>query len=255
MAKVFLGIGHGGSDPGAVANGYREKDMTLAIGTACKNYLERNGVSVKMSRYRDEEDSVTQEVNECNAYAPDLAVDVHINAGGGDGFEVFHTLSGGKGKVLAQNIEAEVKAAGQNSRGVKTKAGSNGRDYYAFIRGTVCPAVICELGFIDNWNDLSAFDEAYEQNKFGEAYARGILKTLGISDSGNAGGNSGGSTGGYVVRITASALNVRSGPGTSYGINTSVKKNEAFTIVEERNGWGRLKSGAGWISLNYTERV
>ncbi len=59
----------------------------------------------------------------------------------------------------------------------------------------------------------------------------------------------------YVVRITASSLNVRAGAGTTYKINTVVHKNEAYTIVEEKNGWGKLKSGAGWISLNYTKKV
>jgi len=56
----------------------------------------------------------------------------------------------------------------------------------------------------------------------------------------------------YTVKITANVLNVRSGPGTNYGINMTVKKNEIYTIVEENNGWGKLKSGAGWISLSYT---
>ncbi len=59
----------------------------------------------------------------------------------------------------------------------------------------------------------------------------------------------------YVVRITASSLNVRAGAGTTYKINTVVHKNEAYTIVEEKSGWGKLKSGAGWISLNYTKKV
>lgn len=60
----------------------------------------------------------------------------------------------------------------------------------------------------------------------------------------------------YVVRITASVLNVRSGPSTNYKINTTVKKNEMYTIVEEKNGWGKLKSGAGWICLDgYAKKV
>ena len=53
------------------------------------------------------------------------------------------------------------------------------------------------------------------------------------------------------VKITAGVLNVRSGPGTSYKVVTTVKKNQVYTIVDEKNGWGRLKSGAGWISLAY----
>lgn len=62
-----------------------------------------------------------------------------------------------------------------------------------------------------------------------------------------------GTTTNYKVKITADELNVRDGAGTKYKINTTVKKGEVFTIVEETKGWGKLKSGAGWIALNYTE--
>ena len=183
MAKklVFLGVGHGGKDPGAVANGKKEADINLNIAMACRDELVRNGVEVKMSRMSDEDDPLPEEIQECNAYNPDLAVDIHTNAGGGDGFEVYHTIYGGTGKTLAENIEAEVIKVGQNSRGIKTrKSDSTGKDYYGFIRQTSCPAVICEIGFIDNKADLQDFDEQAEQIKFGKAYARGILKTLGV---------------------------------------------------------------------------
>ena len=63
------------------------------------------------------------------------------------------------------------------------------------------------------------------------------------------------STTSFKVKITANVLNVRSGPGTSYKINTSIKKGEIYTIVEEKNNWGKLKSGAGYISLSYTTKV
>ena len=179
--KVFLGVGHGGKDPGAVANGKEEADINLSIALACRDELESNGVEVKMSRISDEDDPLTEEIAECNAYSPDLAVDIHTNAGGGDGFEVYHTIYGGTGKTLAENINAEVIKAGQNSRGVKTrKSETTGKDYYGFIRQTSCPAVICEIGFIDNKTDLADFDEEAEQVKFGKAYAHGILKTLGV---------------------------------------------------------------------------
>lgn len=184
MSKVFLGVGHGGSDSGAV--GYLvEKDVNLNMATACKDYLEANGVEVKMSRYKDEDDTLNEEARECNAYGPDLAVDVHNNAGGGDGFEVYHTINGGVGKTLAENIEKEVIAIGQNSRGIKTRKGNNG-DYYGFIRMTKCPAVICEGVFVDNEEDASQADTLEEQKAFGIAYAKGILKTLGIMDNGNS---------------------------------------------------------------------
>ena len=59
----------------------------------------------------------------------------------------------------------------------------------------------------------------------------------------------------YEVKITATELNVRKGPGTSYSITTKVKKGQVFTIIAENNGWGKLKSGAGYISLSYTQKT
>lgn len=58
----------------------------------------------------------------------------------------------------------------------------------------------------------------------------------------------------YLVKITASKLNYRNGPGTNYAINGTVEEGQVFTIIEEKNGWGKLKSGAGWIYLDYTEK-
>lgn len=59
----------------------------------------------------------------------------------------------------------------------------------------------------------------------------------------------------YKVKINTAVLNVRSGAGTSYKVTTTVKKNQIYTIIEEKNGWGKLKSGAGWIKLSYTKKV
>lgn len=58
----------------------------------------------------------------------------------------------------------------------------------------------------------------------------------------------------YTVTVTASALNVRKGPGILYGRTTVVKKGEVFTIVQEKNGFLQLKSGAGWISKKYVKK-
>ena len=59
----------------------------------------------------------------------------------------------------------------------------------------------------------------------------------------------------YMVRITVSELNVRSGPGTNYRATETVHRNEVYTIVAESDGWGKLLSGAGWIFLKYTKRI
>jgi N-acetylmuramoyl-L-alanine amidase len=179
--KVFIGVGHGGSDPGACKNGFEEADLNLAIAKATADELERHGVKVKMSRKKDENDPLTDEIKECNAYAPDLALDIHSNAGGGDGCEVYYSIYGGTGKVLANNILKEVEKIGQNSRGAKTKKNATGSDYYGFIRQTKAPAVIVECAFVDNKKDIKIIDTKAEQIAFGKAIAKGVLKTLGVA--------------------------------------------------------------------------
>lgn len=180
MSKVFIGVGHGGSDPGAVANGFKEKNLNLQIALACKDYLTQNGVEVKMSRTKDENDTLSDEIKECNQFSPDLAVDIHNNAGGGDGAEAFHHYGGGKGKTLATNILDEIIKIGQNSRGAKTRKNSAGRDYYGFIREINAPAVIVECAFVDNATDVEILATESKRKSMGQAIAKGILKTLDV---------------------------------------------------------------------------
>jgi len=133
-----------------------------------------------ISRTRDENDSISEEIKECNAFKPDLAIDIHNNAGGGDGAECFYHHRGGKGKTLAENILTEIVKIGQNSRGTKTRVNSSGKDYYAFIRETTAPAIIVECAFIDNSADIQILNTKDKQTAMGQAIAKGILRTLGI---------------------------------------------------------------------------
>ncbi len=64
----------------------------------------------------------------------------------------------------------------------------------------------------------------------------------------------------YLAKVTADVLNIRKGPGTNYGTNGAIKDKGTYTIVAESEGtgatkWGKLKSGAGWISLDYIKKV
>lgn len=64
----------------------------------------------------------------------------------------------------------------------------------------------------------------------------------------------------YVVKVTIDDLNIRKGPGTNYAKTGLYTGKGSFTIVEESNGkgarkWGKLKSGLGWISLDYVKKV
>lgn len=179
--KVFLGVGHGGKDPGAIGNGFYEKDLNLSIALACQAELVRHGVTVGMSRTKDENDDLNEEIRECNAFNPDLALDIHNNAGGGDGAEAYYHHGGGTGKVLAENILAEIVKIGQNSRGALIRKNDNGDDWYGWIRMTYAPAVIVECAFIDNAKDIQIIDTEAERKAMGVALAKGILKTLGIA--------------------------------------------------------------------------
>lgn len=173
--KVFLSAGHGGSDPGAVGNGLKEKDINLQVLLACQSELVRHGVTVIASRTKDENDRVSEEVREANVSGADIAVSFHINASGGDGFEAFYYTNSNAGKRLAAICEKYVKELGQNSRGLKS-----GNHLY-FIKNTTMPAVLVESFFIDNAKDVTIGDTIDEQKAFGVAYAKAILEYLGIA--------------------------------------------------------------------------
>lgn len=222
MAKVFIGVGHGGKDPGAAANGFLEKDLNLSIALACNDDLLRHGVDTLMSRTTDEEDTLQQEINECNAFGPALAIDIHNNGGGGDGVEAYYHYAGGLSRILAENILSEIVKIGQNSRGAKVRKGSDGRDYYGFIRQTACPAVIVECAFVDNASDLQIIDTEEERKQMGVALAKGILKTLGIP---------------YVPLVPSLP---ESDPVTSSPAPLPAQNEKAQTIREEYPFWERM---------------
>lgn len=175
MSKVFLSAGHGGSDPGAVGFGMKEKDINLNIMLACLDELVKHGVTVVCSRTKDENDPVGSEVREANASGADVAVSFHTNAGGGNGSESYYWTNDLKGQKLATLCEKHATSIGQNSRGIKS-----GNHLY-FIKNTNMTAVLCECAFIDNDTDNDIIDTTAEQRAFGVAYAKAILEYLGIN--------------------------------------------------------------------------
>lgn len=279
--KVFINAGHGGRDSGAVGI-VVEKNVNLIMAKAAKEYLEKNNVEVYMHEddLADRSQSSTDVINACESFKADIAIDCHANAGGGKGFEIYKGISG-LGDKLASYIEDEVKKIGQNSRGIKTKKGSSGRDYYYFIRETSCPAVICEAAFVDNKADAEMLDTDTECKVFGEAYARGILRYFNIKDSctgatseqdkqssnkkdesDNKKDESDKEVAGksYLVKVTADALRIRNTPALlSNNIVGVIRDKGVYTIVDEKaadnHKWGKLKSGAGWIALEYTKKL
>ena len=95
----------------------------------------------------------------------------------------------------------------------------------------------------------------YLFGKYGEI-AEEVNKRLSAStNQSSSGGATTETPTSYLVKINTDTLNVRKGPGTSYEIAKTVKKGQVYTIVQESNGWGKLKSGAGWIKLSYTKKI
>lgn len=250
---VILDYGHGGSDSGAVAGKHIEKVYNLDTGKACKEELEKYGVTVYETRKGDEYLSIAQRCAIAKKYKNvDYMVSIHHNAGGGDRGECIHSIFGTKGKELAEVISKELEVIGQTTVKVYDRE-YKGNDYYGIIRGTTIPTVITEVAFLDNVKDVTICDTLEERQRNGRAIAHGILKKLGISINDKPVST----TKSYKVKVTTDVLNVRSGAGTNYKVTTKVKKNEVYTIVEEKGNWGRLKSGAGYISLNpkYVKKI
>lgn len=175
--KVYIIPGHGGRDGGA-AKYIVEKEYTLKTSLALSEYLSEYGIDYKLSRTQDIDTDMNEYIRTCNAYKPDLAISIHFNAGGGQGFEIYHYSGGGISKTFAENINAEASKL-MKSRGIKIKLGSDGRDYFGVIRDTAAPAVLVEGGFVDNQSDADFIKANYK--KLAKAYADGIAKTLGIS--------------------------------------------------------------------------
>ena len=189
--KVYIGIGHGGSDPGAVSNGLKEKDITLSIGKYVNERLKQyNDVETKMSRTTDKDVSIDTKVAESDSFKADVCIDIHINAGGGDGLEIFHSAfrsDKAKSKAIAQSIEKSVNAIGQNSRVpcLRTRSNSkNNADYFGIVRRPDAPSVLIECAFIDT-KDIQIVDTEAERKKFGYAIADGIAKYLKLKEMEN----------------------------------------------------------------------
>src|SRR5690625_2868202 len=139
MAKIYLDAGHGGHDPGAVGNGLREKDVVLKIVKYARDYLLKNykGVSVRLTRTTDKYLSLSQRANDANRWGADVFVSVHINAGGGKGYEdfIWNGNVSSNTRSLQNAVHNEVSKHFNTNRGKK-------RANFAVLRETRMPAVL-----------------------------------------------------------------------------------------------------------------
>ncbi|WP_068674086.1 N-acetylmuramoyl-L-alanine amidase [Oceanobacillus sp. Castelsardo] len=179
MKRIFLDPGHGGSDPGAVGHGLKEKDVVLDIALQIRSILEKGyeNVKIKMSRTTDSSKSLRQRTNEANAWGAHYYISIHCNAfnGKANGYEdfIYSGLNDASQSAKYRNFMHREIANGiaLNNRG-KKKAN------FHVLRETRMPAFLSENGFIDNHSDATLMKQATWRKKIAQGHANGIAKAL-----------------------------------------------------------------------------
>lgn len=181
MKKVWIDAGHGGKDPGAVANGLQEKDIVLTVSLGVKKRLESEyeGVQVLLSRSSDVFLELKERTDKANAAGADLLVSIHCNAGGGaGGYETFRYTNASSASTSFQNVlHGEVMSAlkpyGVIDRGKKSKN-------LHMVRESKMPAVLTENLFIDVAADAARLKRAEVIEATIQGHVSGIAKYLGL---------------------------------------------------------------------------
>ena len=175
MARICTDYGHGGNDSGAVYKGRKESDDNLALGKAVAAELRRHGVVADETRTADVAVSLNERSNFENRQSYDYFISFHRNAFKPEqakGVETYTYLNpGAKAKGLADKIQNALVNIGFTNRGVKAAN-------FHVLRETKAPAVLVEVGFIDNTGDNQLFDS--KRDEIVAAIAGAILEQLGI---------------------------------------------------------------------------
>jgi N-acetylmuramoyl-L-alanine amidase len=182
MVKIVIDPGHEGVgnalDPGAVANGLKEADLTLKIAKHIYDMLsEYEGVQVRLTRTGNQRLTLSQRAKMANEWGADFFISIHINAGGGTGFESY---------VYNGNVSAATVAYQNVIHGEIMKAIGNVRDRgkkranYAVLRETKMPALLTENLFIDNRDDASKLGSEQFLLQVAYGHVQGIVKAFGL---------------------------------------------------------------------------
>ncbi|MCQ2382474.1 MAG: N-acetylmuramoyl-L-alanine amidase [Clostridia bacterium] len=209
MATIVIDAGHGGYDAGAV-NGTRfEKNDNLRMAMAVGERLERCGINVIYTRTTDEFVSLLQRSRISNNNDTDLFVSFHRNsatnpAANGVEILVYNNASAKSIQVAEDVLQSLVNVGIQSNRGVK-------RTNLSVLRETNAPAILIELGFINNNEDNELFDSRFDE--YADAIARSLAQSVGVNCSpGNGNGNNG-TPSNTTIRTIQSILNARYGAG------------------------------------------
>lgn len=180
--KIFWDKGHGGTDPGAVGNGLEEKVLTHKIVEYAMNYLNDYyiGFEQRTSRTGDQTVDLNSRDDLADNWNADVFVSVHINAGGGNGFETY-VYNGGVSsatKSLQNVLHSEILST-MREFGAITDRGKKEANFVV-LRETNMPAVLTENLFIDTTSDANKLKDESFLKAVGKAHARGVAKFLGL---------------------------------------------------------------------------
>lgn len=179
MYKVWIDAGHGGKDPGAVANGIQEKDIALKVSLGIKERLEAGyeDVQVFLSRSTDVFLELRDRTAKANAAGADILVSIHCNAGGGKGgFESFRYTSASQSSIKLQDTlhKAITAKLGGTDRGQKAQN-------LHMVRESKMPAVLTENLFIDVAADADRLNQASVIDAIIDGHVQGIATYLGLA--------------------------------------------------------------------------
>lgn len=184
--NICISIGHGksakgGYDSGALGGNYQEfkiaREIGKYIGEAFKGYnCKADVINYDATLY------LTDRIVHVNKHGYDLAMEIHLNASGGTGSEVYYKHKSATGKKLAAAISKSIaNTFGIRDRGAKVKINpSNGTDYFGFVRSCKCESLLIETVFIDTASDRKHVETAAGQRQCAEAIVKAIADFYGI---------------------------------------------------------------------------
>ncbi|AFS79776.1 sporulation-specific N-acetylmuramoyl-L-alanine amidase CwlC [Gottschalkia acidurici 9a] len=238
MAKVFLDVGHGAHDPGAVGNGLQEKNIALSVTLKIGDILRKHGVSVSYSRTTDVFLELASRATKANSLGANVFVSIHCNSfssSSAKGVETYSYPGSTTGAKLSKNIQDSIIASKVYTANRGTKTAN-----YAVLRLTKMPAALVELAFISNAQDADILRN--RQNELAVAVAKGILSNLGIAYNGGSGGSSG-----TLYKVQVGAFSVKANADS---LVNEPKSKGYSPIVVQVGGLYKVQVGAFSVKAN-----
>lgn len=177
MTKIFIDAGHGGHDPGAVGQGFREKDLNLEIALECEKILrdEYEGVEVALSRRTDVFLTLAQRTDLARKFGAKAFLSIHFNAFNGTarGTETFKHRDSKASIPIQEAVQSHlVKLLGAPNRGNKDAS-------FAVLTGTFrhMYSILTEVLFIDNKADMDIY-RRIGAHRVARAHVEGLAQAL-----------------------------------------------------------------------------